>query len=149
MNWKVFSEWFSQQLLPNIPENSLIILDNAPYHNVLAENAFPKKGHSIQKFKQWLTHNEIPWQENMLKAELYELCCRFAPKPEFSLDKLAFEKGHTILRTPPYHPELQPIEKCWGVVKNHIAANNDFTSMEKVKSLLEEGFLKVKVVPVV
>ena len=143
MNWKVFSEWFSQQLLPNIPENSLIILDNAPYHNVLAENAFPKKGHSIQKFKQWLTHNEIPWQENMLKAELYELCCRFAPKPEFSLDKLAFEKGHTILRTPPYHPELQPIEKCWGVVKNHIAANNDFTSMEKVKSLLEEGFLKV------
>ena len=54
-----------------------------------------------------------------------------------------FENGHKILRTPPYHPELQPIEKCWGVVKNHVAAHNDFTSMEKVKSLLEEGFLKV------
>lgn len=143
MNWKEFSEWFKKQLLPNIPKNSLIILDNAPYHNVLAENAFPKKGHSVQKFKQWLTHNEIPWQEDMLKAELYELCCRFAPMPEFSLDQIAFEKGHKILRTPPYHPELQPIEVCWGVVKNHVAAHNDFTGMEKVSLLLEEGFLKV------
>ncbi len=24
------------------------------------------------------------------------------------------------MRTPPYHPELQPIETCWGVVKNHM-----------------------------
>ena len=142
MNWKSFHKWFTEQLLPNIPKNSLIILDNASYHNVLAEDAFPKKNHSSQKFKQWLTHNDIPWQEDMLKAELYELCCRFAPKPEFYLDKIAFEKGHKILRTPPYHPELQPIENCWATVKNHVAANNDFT-MAKVALLLEEGFQKV------
>ena len=32
-----------------------------------------------------------------------------------------------MLRTPPYHPELQPIETCWGIVKNQVARNCDFT----------------------
>jgi len=33
-----------------------------------------------------------------------------------------------MLRTPPYHPELQPIETCWGIVKNHMADHGDFTT---------------------
>jgi transposase len=142
MNWTVFSTWFKERLLPNIPENSLIIFDNAPYHNVLAENTFPKKTHSINYFQKWLTHNDIPWRKDMLRSELYELCARLAPKPEFLIDHIAFEHGHSILRTPPYHPELQPIEICWAVVKNHVAVHNDFT-MKRVKELLEEGFQKI------
>ncbi|MCP4704229.1 MAG: hypothetical protein GY865_06440 [candidate division Zixibacteria bacterium] len=43
MNWNNFSEWFQEKLLKNIPGNSLIIMDNAAYHNVLIEEAFPKK----------------------------------------------------------------------------------------------------------
>jgi len=42
-------------------------------------------------------------------------------EPAYALDVLAEESGHQILRTPQYHPELQPIEECWGVVKNHCA----------------------------
>lgn len=142
MNWGTFSDWFENKLLTNIPKNSLIILDNAAYHNVLTEDAFPKKNHTMQRFKDWLSHNNIPWSSDMLKEELYELCCKFSPKPEFLLDRIASKKGHSILRTPPYHPELQPIETCWAVVKSHVAAHNNFT-MEKVQKLLEEGFEKV------
>lgn len=142
MNWNVFLEWFQNQLLKNIPKNSIIILDNAAYHNVLTEEAFPKKSHSVQRLKDWLTHNQIPWSEDMLKEELYDLCVRLAPNPEFKLDKIAAEQGHTILRTPPYHPELQPIETCWAVIKTYVAAHNDFT-MASVIRLLEEGFQKV------
>jgi len=142
MNWENFSEWFQKKLLKNIPDNSLIIMDNAPYHNVLVEEAFPKKSHSVKRLRAWLSHNEIPWTKDMLKEELYELCSRFAPKPEFLIDNIACKHGHSILRTPPYHPELQPIETCWAVIKNHVAKHNDFT-MEKVWLLLEEGFRKV------
>ena len=78
----------------------------------------------------------------MLKIELFELCSRFATKPEFLLYNIARKHGHSILRTPPYHPELQPIESCWAVVKNHVAQHNDCT-MKKVRILLEEGFSKV------
>ena len=142
MNWNIFREWFENKLVKSIPENSLIIMDNAAYHNVLAEEAFPKPGHTVRRLQEWLTHNNLPWSTDMVKAELYELCKRFAPKPEFALDHIASKYGHSILRTPPYHPELQPIETCWAVVKGHVAAHNDFT-MERVRELLEEGLQKV------
>jgi len=142
MNWDNFSAWFQEKLLKNIPEHSLIIMDNAAYHNVLAEEAFPKKNHSVKRLREWLSNNKIPWSKDMLKSELFELCSRLAPKPEFLIDNIAREHGHSILRTPPYHPELQPIEACWAVVKNHVAQHNDCT-MKKVKILLEDGFAKV------
>lgn len=142
MNWKVFKEWFENQLLPNIPDNSIIIMDNAQYHNVLSEASFPQKKNTAFHLRYWLSNNKINWTEDMLKEELYELCSRFAPAPEFAIDKIAANKGHTILRTPPYHPELQPIEICWAVVKGYVAKHNDFT-MKNVKELLEQGFNKV------
>ena len=142
MNWRLFSNWFSEKLLPNIPDNSIIIMDNAAYHNILTAETFPKPSHTMKKLREWLDHNSIPWREDMLKEELFDLCSNQAPKPEFALDRIAAAKGHSILRTPPYHPELQPIETCWAVVKGHVAAHNNF-KMEKVKELLEEGFAKV------
>lgn len=142
MNWDNFSAWFQEKLLKNIPENSLIIMDNAAYHNVLTKEAFPKKSHSVKRLREWLSNNKIPWSKDMLKSELFELCSHLATKPEFLIDNIARKYGHSILRTPPYHPELQPIETCWAIVKNHVAQHNDCT-MKKVKILLEEGFGKV------
>lgn len=78
----------------------------------------------------------------MLKPELFELCKRFAPPPKFKLDGIAESDGHTILRTPPYHPELQPIEKCWGIVKNHCRDHCDFT-MNNLHQQLSNGMAKI------
>ena len=47
-----------------------------------------------------------------------------------------------ILRTPQYHPELQPIEKCWGVMKQYMAQNCDFT-LEGLRNNLEKAWIKV------
>jgi transposase len=142
MNWDNFSKWFKEQLLPNIPPKSLIILDNARYHNVYSDNLFPSKNSSKEQLRQWLTRNAYPWREDMLKSELMELCTRFAPIPEYKLDILAAKYEMSILRTPPYHPELQPIETCWAVVKNYMADNCDFT-MKGLRERLPEGFKKV------
>lgn len=142
MNWDNFSRWFEFQLLPNIPAESVVILDNAKYHNVIVENSFPNSSSSKEQLRLWLTRNGYPWREDMLKSELLELCTRLAPVPEYRLDKLAAEHGISILRTPPYHPELQPIETCWAVVKNHMADNCDFT-MSGLHNRLPEAFEKV------
>jgi len=142
MNWDNFSKWFESQLLPNIPAESVVILDNAKYHNVIVENSFPSNSSSKEQLRLWLTRNGYPWREDMLKSELLELCTRLAPVPEYRLDKLAAEHGIRILRTPPYHPELQPIETCWAVVKNHMADNCDFT-MSGLRDRLPEAFEKV------
>lgn len=50
--------------------------------------------------------------------------------------------GHTILRTPQYHPELQPIETCWAIVKNFLSDNCDFT-MANLNKMLPKAFERV------
>jgi transposase len=142
MNWENFSIWFKKQLLPNIPKGSIIILDNARYHNVLAEDRFPKPSSTKDELRDWLTRNKYSWRDDMLKSELYDECVKYAPAPEFKLDKLAKIDGHKILRTPQYHPELQPIETCWAVVKNYMGENCDFT-MSGMKRNLPDAFEKV------
>jgi len=42
----------------------------------------------------------------------------------YKIEVLAEKYGHKIIFLPPYHPELNPIELCWGRVKNYIALHN-------------------------
>ena len=49
MNWDLFKKWFTEMLLPNIPKNSLIIMDNAPYHNILSHHSPPTPQSSKKK----------------------------------------------------------------------------------------------------
>jgi len=142
MDWGNFSRWFTEQLLPNIPENSIIIMDNASYHNATEESSFPKSNARKENLRKWLDDKRIPWGEDLLKAELYALCKLFEPKPEYKIDKIAEAAGHSILRTPQYHPELQPIETCWGVVKNYMAKHCDFT-LRQFQDNLPSAFSQV------
>ncbi len=141
MNWENFSKWFQTQLIPNIPGNSIVILDNAKYHNVLVDK-YLGTGSTKEQLRTWLIHNNFHCSESMLKAEMVELYKRVAFVPQFRLDQLAAEHGISILRTPQYHPELQPIETCWAVVKNYIAKHCDFT-MKGLRSRVPEAFAKV------
>lgn len=146
MNYDNFSKWFSNQLLPNIPNDSIIIMDNARYHNILSDDTFPTHRSSKRELQAWLekNHSDLKLHDNlsMLKTELYEICKKIAPSPEFKLDRLAERYGHRILRTPQYHCELQPIESCWGIVKNYCGYHCDFT-MKGLKKQLRQGFSKV------
>lgn len=142
MNWELFQKWFDEKLLPNIPNNSIIIMDNATYHNVLSEYSAPTPTCSKEKIRTWLESNKIPCKDDCLKVELVEILRKIAPEPTYAIDVIARKYGHEIIRTPPYHPELQPIEICWGVLKNEIARNCDFT-MDNLKLQLESAFEKV------
>jgi transposase len=142
MNWDLFKKWFVEMLLENIPANSLIIMDNAPYHNTLSEHSPPTPLCSKKKITEWLEQNRIYCRQDCLKPELVEILKKLAPQPTYAIDEIARSYGHEVIRTPPYHPELQPIETCWGVVKNHIARNSDFT-MKNLLEQLDAGFAKV------
>lgn len=41
MHHDLFTKWFTEQLLPNMPGNALSIMDNAPYHTVLSRHSAP------------------------------------------------------------------------------------------------------------
>lgn len=142
MNLDLFKKWFSEMLLPNIPENSLIIMDNAPYHNVVAEHSPPTPLSSKKKIIVWLEQNKIYCRDDCLKPELVQILKKMAPEPHYVIDEIAQLCGHEVIRTPPYHPELQPIETCWGVVKNHVSRHCNFT-MSNLIEQLDSGFDKV------
>ncbi len=142
MNWDLFKKWFVEMLLENIPPNCLVIMDNASYHNTLSEHSPPTSLCSKKRIMEWLEQNRIYCRPDCLKPELVEILKKLAPAPSYAIDEIARSHGHEVIRTPPYHPELQPIETCWGVVKNHIARNSDFT-MKNLIQQLEAGFDKV------
>lgn len=37
MNFNNYKKWLQEQLLCNLPQNSVVVLDNAPYHNAQEE----------------------------------------------------------------------------------------------------------------
>ena len=67
-----FEEWFHDSLMPNIPANSLIVTDNAPYHSRRLEPV-PTISSRKQIMQDWLTACGIEFPENALKRELYTL----------------------------------------------------------------------------
>ena len=142
MNYELFAKWFEEKLLANLPEPSLIILDNASYHNALSEHSAPTGSCKKERIRYWLEKNNIPLPEDCLKAEMIELLNKIAPAPTYAIDEMAEKQGHQVLRTPPYHPELQPIETCWAVVKNTVARKCDFT-MANLMIQIEQAFDEV------
>ncbi|GBL81144.1 hypothetical protein AVEN_83195-1 [Araneus ventricosus] len=61
----------------------------------------------------------------------------------YRIDKIASETGHKVLRLPPYHCELNPIELIWAQVKGYIARQNQTFKLPEVKTLLLEALDKV------
>jgi len=57
MNFDIFQKWFVEKLLPNIPKHSMIIMDNASYHNVLSETSAPLASSSKKSISDWLKKN--------------------------------------------------------------------------------------------
>lgn len=142
MNADIFNKWFTEKLIPNIPQSSIIVFDNASYHSVLSATSAPTRKCSKERILSWLDQNKFACNPDCLKAELIELLLKHAPEPTYVIDEIARHNGHEVVRTPPYHPELQPIEICWGVVKNEVGRNCDFT-MDNLAIQLEKSFNKV------
>lgn len=69
------------------------------------------------ELRNWLTHKNIPWQEHWLKPRLIEEVNKNHDKTPL-VQKMAEAQGHKVLLLPVHHPELNPIELIWAIVKN-------------------------------
>lgn len=143
MNNMNFEKWLVDKLIPNLPPNSVLVMDNAPYHNVQLDRA-PTSASRKKDMLDWLTEKGIPYRSEMFKPELYDLIKinkhRFKT---FKIDRLLAKFGHTVLRLPPYHPDLNPIENIWALVKDHVAQKNVTFRLEDARTLLEEKIASI------
>jgi hypothetical protein len=103
MNYKNFEQWTQTQLLPNLPNKSVVVMDNTPYHSV-QENKPPTKYAVKKEMTSWLENNNVPFSEDMRKTELYRLVERHKrPEKIFRIDQVLKLNGHDMLRLPPYN----------------------------------------------
>ena len=137
-----FEEWFHDALMPDIQPNSLIVMDNAPYHSRRLERV-PTMSSRKQVMQDWLTSHRIWFPECALKQELYNLIRSSNFKPKYAVDEMARAAGHEVVHLPPYHCELNPNELAWSQVKRHIKDNNRLFTLSAVKDLTYEGIQKV------
>ena len=59
--------------LPNIPDNAVIIMDNAPYHNVFQEEGVPSLTSKKMVLQKWLSDNHITFKKELLRTQRLDL----------------------------------------------------------------------------
>merc|ERR1711923_479689 len=93
--------------------------------------------------KEWLRGKNIPFNEGLLKPEIYELIKHHKPPKEYVVDRKIEAAGHMVLRLPPYHCDLNPIENIWGIIKNEVAMNNTSFKLADMKVLTDQAIKNV------
>jgi len=138
MNFDNYERWLKTKLMPNLPPNSVLVVDNAPYHNAQL-NPAPTSSSRKSAMIDWLSERGIPFSDRMCKPELYSLIKLRKPQfKTFKIDALLAEHGHSVLRLPPYHPDLNPIELIWASVKEYVARKNVSFRLDDAMKLAEE-----------
>uniref|UniRef100_V5GNK6 Tc1-like transposase DDE domain-containing protein n=1 Tax=Anoplophora glabripennis TaxID=217634 RepID=V5GNK6_ANOGL len=141
MNADVFEEYFTQ-MLDLIPPGSVIVMDNASYHSRQTERT-PTTAWRKADIIQWLSGKNISFETNMVKKELLTLVNLNKDQKKYVIDEMATNRQITVLRLPPYHCELNPIELVWAQVKGDVARNNTTFKLSDVKILLKNSLERV------
>ncbi|XP_045447431.1 uncharacterized protein LOC123655720 [Melitaea cinxia] len=139
MNSDNFIKWLEKQVLPNLPPKCVIVMDNAPYHTVQT-NKSPNMTSLKADMVEWLQNKGLLFSPNLTKNVLYELIKKNKPEPIYKADELIKLHGHDVLRLPPYHADLNPIELVWSVMKRRFAEKNVGQRDDQVESLIRESF---------
>lgn len=72
MNYENYTKWLRSELIPNLPPNAVLVIDNASYHNKQYDPA-PTSNAKKADMQRWLAEKDIPYEESMLKPQLHKL----------------------------------------------------------------------------
>ncbi|XP_047541309.1 uncharacterized protein LOC125074125 [Vanessa atalanta] len=117
-------------------------MDNASYHTV-QKNKTPTMTNRKADIQKWLDENNIEYEELFSKEELMCVVEKHKPNPIYVADDLLQQNGHEVLRLPPYHCDLNPIELIWSSAKRLIAKKNIGLSAADTEELIKETFANI------
>ena len=142
MNSAVYEKWF-RRIVHLLPPNSVIVIDNASYHSRFVEK-IPNTSTRKAEIIEWLVRHGVEPDPLRIKAELLLEVEKLKPSVQKRvIDTIAEEYGHTILRLPPYHCELNPIELVWAAVKQFVAKNNKLFKIGELRKLLKDSVSRI------
>ena len=143
MNADTFKKWFVHDFLPYLPAQSVIVMDNASYHSKLLDKA-PTSCSKKADIISWLNNKNIPHTSSQTRPELLDLVrLHKGNVKNYELDSIAREKGHKVVRLPPYHCQYNPIELVWAQVKGYVAERNTTFKIADTERLVHEAIASV------
>jgi hypothetical protein len=121
-------------------------LDNAAYHCVYGPDVPQWYRLKRQECIDYLVTNAIQFDPAMSATEMKQLVKHFiANNVKIEVERLAEERGHTVLFTPAYHSDLQPIELVWALVKGNVGRQySNQTTLDMVYGHLMHEFNKLE-----
>lgn len=138
MNFEIYEKWVRTQLIPNLSPDSVVVIDNAPYHNILMDPA-PTSNDKKAKMQSWLEDRGIPYEKEMCKPQLYDLIKKNKDeRKKYIVDEMLKKHNHEVLRLPPYHPDLNPVEMAWDTIKGYVASKNVDGNVTRTMELIQE-----------
>lgn len=142
MNASNFLKWMTEKVVPNLPENSLVVMDNAPYHCTQINKA-PTMSNLKSEMQIWLREKNIFFEDSWTKAVLYDTIKKNKEPPVYAVDELLRQHNHEVVKLPPYHCDLNPIEKIWSLVKRRVAEKNVAQDPKQIVELTEAAFASI------
>lgn len=130
-----------ENILEKVEQGSVIVMDNASYHSRRLDR-LPNMGWRKDAIQAWLREKNIEFAENEIKAQLLAKIDKSKHQKKY-VDELAASKNVTVLRLPPYHCELNPIELIWAQMKGYVGKNNKSFKLPEVRRLTEEAIIKI------
>ena len=116
-------------------------MDNASYHSIRVEGTKPPTSNSRKgEMTECLTKLEVQFDSKSTKPKLYEIIKSKKIDSVYKVDEFLKKKGHEVLRLPPYHCDLNPIELILGDLKGFVGRENSTFKLNDVKSLIKKGF---------
>jgi hypothetical protein len=79
MNHANYKKWLQEKLIPNLETKSVIVVDNASYHNVQI-NRHPPSNARKDEMLSWLDKHGIRYSPDMTIVELYDLIKMHKPQ---------------------------------------------------------------------
>ncbi|XP_063625722.1 uncharacterized protein LOC134797424 [Cydia splendana] len=132
-NFDFYQKWLDEKLLPNLPDRSVVVLDNTSFDNIFVET-LPTMHANKSEMEAWLSSKNIPFEANLRQIELYDIIRQNKRAfTTYKIDNYIKNKGFEVLRLPPHHPELNAILNIWDTVKNDIVTvDHDVAYTEKI-----------------
>ncbi|XP_015438722.1 PREDICTED: uncharacterized protein LOC107193731 [Dufourea novaeangliae] len=142
MNDETILEWF-QVILPKLKPNAIIVMVNAPYHSKKLEMC-PNATWNKDQIFEWLQGKGQAVEQTKLKVELLDMVAQLKRLyDKYVIDDYVTTFHMKVLRQPPYHFELNPIELAWSCIKSYVKRNNTSYVLAGVEALLRQATDKV------
>ena len=128
----VFEDWFENTLTANLPKERklVVVIDSAKYHCRFIEKAPTmnmKKGEMIAIMSKHDIEIPNPVPTKLLLLEKILIILKDIEK-QYVIDCMTEKALYSVLRLPPYHCILNPMELARNQLKYHVGHLNVYTS---------------------